>query len=105
MAWVMLFIAGFFEVSWAVCLKYSEGFTKPVPAVATIIGLIASTYFLLMAVKTLPIGTAYAVWTGIGVVGTVVFGFVLFHEPVSILRLLFLGMILAGIVGLKLTGK
>jgi len=102
MAWVELGIAGACEVLWAICLKYSNGFTKFVPSAITVVGLIASTYFLLLSVKTLPIGTAYAIWTGIGAVGTVVFGMILFHEPVSLLRIVFLLMIVGGIVGLKL---
>ena len=84
MAWIELLIASFFEVLWAISLKYSANFTKLIPSVITVIGLIASFLFLEMATRELPIGTAYAVWTGIGAVGTVVLGIVLFHEPAGI---------------------
>ncbi|WP_210364713.1 quaternary ammonium compound efflux SMR transporter SugE [Bacillus sp. REN3] len=103
MAWFYLVIAGIFEVVWAIGLKYTEGFTKLVPSAVTAIGMVISFYFLSMAVKTLPIGTAYAVWTGIGAAGAVILGIVLFGEPRSILRLMFVAFILIGIVGLKVT--
>lgn len=103
MAWVYLFIAGIFEVVWAMGLKYSHGFTKLWPTLITLAGMIVSFWFLSLASKTLPIGTAYAVWTGIGALGAVVMGMVLLGEPVSVTRFLFLGLIVAGIVGLKLT--
>ena len=103
MAWVYLFIAGIFEVVWAMGLKYSHGFTKLWPTLITLGGMIVSFWFLSLASKTLPIGTAYAVWTGIGALGAVVMGMVLLGEPVSVTRFVFLGLIVAGIVGLKLT--
>ena len=103
MAWILLFVAGVFEVVWAVGLKYSQGFTKLYPSLITIGGMVISFYLLSLAAKTLPMGTAYAVWTGIGALGAVLLGIFLFHEPVSLLRMVFLGLILAGILGLKLT--
>ena len=87
MEWIILFIAGLFEISWAIGLKYSHGFTLIVPSVLTVILMIASFYFLALAVKSLPLGTAYAVWTGIGTIGTVVFGIILFKEPLTAMRL------------------
>lgn len=102
MKWFLLVIAGLFEVCWAIGLKYSQGFTKLVPSVFTIIGMIASFYFLSLALKSLPLGTAYAIWTGIGTIGTVVFGIILFKEPIDIIRLVCIGFIVVGIVGLKL---
>ncbi|MGC4017943.1 MAG: quaternary ammonium compound efflux SMR transporter SugE [Muricomes sp.] len=103
MPWVYLTIAGIFEVVWAIGLKYSHGFTKLIPSIVTIVGMIISFYLLALATKTLPIGTAYAVWTGIGALGTVILGIVFFHEPLTLLRVLFLFMILIGILGLKIT--
>ena len=103
MSWFYLAIAGVFEVVWAIGLKYAQNFTKLLPSVVTILGLVASFVFLSMATKHLPIGTAYAVWTGIGAVGTVVLGILLFHEPASVLRILFLILIVVGIIGLKVT--
>ncbi|WP_099470107.1 quaternary ammonium compound efflux SMR transporter SugE [Konateibacter massiliensis] len=103
MAWIYLTIAAIFEVVWAIALKYSHGFTKLVPSIITIVGMLISFYLLAAATKTLPIGTAYAVWTGIGAVGTVILGIVIFHEPVTLARLLFVAFILIGILGLKLT--
>ncbi|MBR1943680.1 quaternary ammonium compound efflux SMR transporter SugE [bacterium] len=103
MAWINLVIAGFFEILWAICLKYSDGFTNLIPSIVTVIGMIASYYFLAMATKTLPIGTAYTVWTGFGAIGTVILGILLFGEQVTILRIVFLLFIFVGIVGLKLT--
>lgn len=105
MAWVSLFIAGVFEVVWAVGLKYSQGFTKLYPSLITIGGMAVSFYLLSHATKTLPMGTAYAVWTGIGALGTVLLGILLFHEPISFLRIAFLALILVGILGLKLTSS
>jgi len=102
MAWVILFIAGLFEMGWAIGLKYTEGFTKPLPTALTATALAASMWLLAAAVKTLPIGTAYAVWTGIGAAGTAILGMVLFKEPATAARLACLGLIVAGIVGLKL---
>jgi quaternary ammonium compound-resistance protein SugE len=103
MAWIFLFIAGIFEVVWAIGLKYTEGFTKLFPSMITVLGMAISFYFLSMAVKTLPIGTAYAVWTGIGAAGAVILGMVLFGEPRNLLRLMFVAFILVGIMGLKAT--
>ncbi|WP_339185657.1 quaternary ammonium compound efflux SMR transporter SugE [Brevibacillus sp. FSL K6-6036] len=103
MAWVYLVIAGLFEVVWAIGLKYSEGWSKLVPSAITVVGMGISFYFLSMALKALPIGTAYAIWTGIGAVGTVVVGMIAFGEPSNIMRIVFLLCIIAGIVGLKLT--
>ncbi|MCQ2743760.1 MAG: quaternary ammonium compound efflux SMR transporter SugE [bacterium] len=103
MAWINLFIAGILEVVWAISLKYSNGLTIVIPTVITIIGMIASFYFLSLATKTLPIGTAYAVWTGFGAIGTVILGIILFGEQVSFARILFLLLIIIGIIGLKLS--
>lgn len=102
MAWIALFAAGLFEVGWAVGLKYTEGFTRPWPTAATVISMAISLGLLGIALKTLPLGTAYAVWTGIGTLGTVVLGILLFGESAEVLRLACIGLILAGIVGLKL---
>ena len=102
MAWVLLVLAGLLEVAWAVGLKYTDGFTRPWPTAATLVAMIGSVVLLALAVRTLPLGTAYAVWTGIGTAGAVLLGILLFQEPATFLRLLFLGLILAGIVGLKL---
>lgn len=103
MAWVMLIIAGLLEVCWAVGLKYTEGFTKPLPTVLTVLAIIASMVLLSLAARSLPIGTAYAVWVGIGALGAAILGIVLFQEPVSALRVFFLAMLLTSIIGLKLT--
>lgn len=103
MAWIYLFIAGLFEVGWAVGLKYTEGFTRPMPILFTAISLIASMGLLGWAVRSLPLGTAYAIWTGIGAVGTVIAGIILFKEPATAARLACVGLIVAGILGLKLT--
>jgi quaternary ammonium compound-resistance protein SugE len=102
MTWVILFVAGLFEIAWAVGLKYTAGFTRLWPTVATIVALVASMSLLGIALRTLPLGTAYAVWTGIGSVGTAVLGIVLFREPATVLRLVCIGLIVTGIVGLKL---
>ena len=103
MAWIYLIIAGLFEVAWAIGLKYTEGWTKLYPSLFTLSGMVASFYFLSLAVNALPIGTAYAIWTGIGAVGTAILGIVLFGESRELARLLCIGLILAGIIGLKLT--
>lgn len=103
MPWTLLFFAGLFEVAWAIGLKYTEGFSKPVPSVLTVGAMAASVVLLGLAMKHLPVGTAYAVWTGIGTVGTVIFGIVLMGDSASPLRLACLGLIMLGIVGLKLT--
>lgn len=101
-AWILLVIAGLLEIAWAVGLKYADGFTRPVPSLVTIAAMIASMALLGLAARTLPIGTAYAVWTGIGTVGAAVLGMMLFGESAAPARLLCLGLIVAGIVGLKL---
>lgn len=103
MAWVLLVVAGLFEIGWAIGLKYTEGFTRPWPTVGTVAAMVVSIGLLGLAVRTLPVGTAYAVWTGIGAVGTVALGMVLFGEPATVARLACVALILAGIVGLKLT--
>lgn len=103
MEWFYLVIAGFFEAWWAIGLKYSQGFTKMVPSILTVIGMIASIYFLSAALKNLPIGTAYAIWTGIGTVGTVILGSILFKEAFDIKSIICVLLIISGIVGLKLT--
>jgi quaternary ammonium compound-resistance protein SugE len=102
MAWIYLTIAGLFEVGWAIGLKYTEGFTRLLPSLWTIASMILSIVLLGLALKTLPVGTAYAVWTGIGAVGTAVLGIYLFAEPATVARLLCIGLILSGIIGLKL---
>ena len=102
MHWMYLFIAGIFEISWAVGLKCSHGFTQLIPSILTVAGMIASFYFLALALKNLSLGTAYAIWTGIGTLGTVIFGIILFKEPVTAVRLLCIGLIICGITGLKL---
>ena len=104
MAWVLLFIAGLFEIGWAVGLKYTEGFSRLWPTVWTLASMAVSVWLLGVAVRTLPVGTAYAVWTGVGAVGTVLLGIVLFDEPTTVGRLLCVCLIIVGIVGLKLTG-
>ena len=103
MAWILLFVAGILEVGWAIGLKYTEGFTRPLPTVLTIISLIASFALLGIAARTLPIGTAYGVWVGIGAVGAAVLGMILFKEPATLARLVFLGFMIVGIIGLKTT--
>jgi quaternary ammonium compound-resistance protein SugE len=102
MAWIYLLFAGLLEVGWAIGLKYTEGFSRLWPSLATIAAMILSLGFLALALKELPVGTAYAVWTGIGAVGTVILGIYLFNEPATAARLACIGLILAGIVGLKL---
>ncbi|HEX8438440.1 quaternary ammonium compound efflux SMR transporter SugE [Archangium sp.] len=103
MSWVLLVIAGLLETGWAVGLKYTEGFTRLVPSVLTILAIIASMGLLGLAARDLPIGTAYGVWVGIGALGAAVLGMVLFHEPATPARLFFLGLMLVSIVGLKVT--
>jgi quaternary ammonium compound-resistance protein SugE len=102
MSWFILFVAGLLEVGWAVGLKYTAGFTRPVPTALTAAAMIGSVALLGIAVRTLPLGTAYAVWTGIGTVGTVIAGIVLFNEPATAMRLACMSLIIAGIAGLKL---
>src|SRR5512145_1153329 len=102
MAWVVLFVAGLMEIGWAVGLKYTAGFTLLWPSLVTIAALVVSMGLLGLSLRTLPLGTAYAVWTGIGTIGTVVLGIVLFREPATALRLFCIALIVAGILGLKL---
>lgn len=102
MSWFYLLLAGLMEVGWAVGLKYTDGFTRFWPSLLTAVAIVASMIFLALALRTLPMGTAYAVWTGIGTVGTVALGILLFDEPSDPLRLGCIGLILAGIIGLKL---
>ena len=103
MAWLNLLIAGVFEVVWAIGLKYTEGFTRPWPSVGTVAAMVASIGFLAQALKSIPLGTGYAVWTGIGAVGTAIFGIVLFGESRNLFRLTSIIVIVIGIVGLRLT--
>ena len=102
-AWLVLIIAGLFEIGWAVGLKYTEGFTRPLPSVLTVLAIIASMVLLSLAARSLPIGTAYAVWVGIGALGAAVLGMILFHEPVTAARVFFLALLLTSIIGLKVT--
>lgn len=102
MAWLVLIVAGLFEVGWAIGLKYTEGFSRPWPTAGTVAAMVISVALLGVAMRTLPVGTAYAVWTGVGAVGTVVLGMLLFQEPATVARLACVGLIVAGIVGLKL---
>lgn len=102
MAWTYLFFAGLFEVGWAIGLKYTHGFTRLVPTVLTVASMAVSLGLLGLALKSLPLGTAYAIWTGIGTIGTAILGIILFGEPATALRLVCVGLIVAGIVGLKL---
>jgi len=102
LAWVILFVAGLCEIGWAIGLKYTEGFTRLVPSALTVMAMLLSLVLLGLALKSLPVGTAYAVWTGIGAVGTAALGIYLFGEPATAARLASIGLIVAGIVGLKL---
>lgn len=102
-AWITLVVAGLLETGWAVGLKYAEGFTRPVPTMLTVAAMVVSMGLLGIAAKTLPIGTAYAVWVGIGALGAAILGIVLFDEPKTAARCVCLGLLLAGVVGLKLT--
>ncbi len=102
--WLHLFIAGLLEIGWAVGLKYSDGFSRLMPSVLTVLAMIASFWFLALAMRHIPLGTAYAIWTGIGAIGTVILGMVLFGESRDILRVLCILLIVSGIVGLKLVG-
>lgn len=103
MAWAILILAGIFEIFWAIGLKYTEGFTKVVPSALTLVGMLISFWLLSVAMRTLPLGLSYAVWTGIGTLGTVVFGIVWLGESTSILKLVCIGLILAGLIGLKIS--
>lgn len=105
MAWIFLFAAGFFEILWALGLKLSEGFTKPLPTIGTIAAMALSMGFMAFSLKTIPMGTVYAVWTGIGAIGTALLGMILFGEPRAALRIACIGLIIAGIAGLKLTSN
>lgn len=102
MSWTLLFIAGLFEIGWAIGLKYTHGFTRLWPSVGTALSMLVSVVLLGLAMRDLPVGTAYAVWTGIGAVGTVILGIVLFNDPANAARLVCVGLIVAGILGLKL---
>jgi quaternary ammonium compound-resistance protein SugE len=102
MNWLILFIAGLFEMAWAIGLKYTEGFTRLWPTVWTVMAMIISLWLLGIAMKSLPVGTAYSVWVGVGAVGTVILGIVLFGEPANAARIISVALIIAGIIGLKL---
>jgi quaternary ammonium compound-resistance protein SugE len=102
MAWALLLVAGLCEVGWAVGLKYTDGFTKPVPTTLVIVAMVASVWMLAIALRTIPVGTGYAVWTGVGAVGTAILGMALFNESREVARLVCIGLIVAGIVGLKI---
>ena len=103
MSWVILFLAGLFEVGWAVGLKYTDGFTRPLPPLLTVTAMIISLGLLGLAMKELPLGTAYAIWTGVGAVGTVIAGILLFGESMALLRLASVTLIVCGLIGLKLS--
>ena len=103
MAWFYLLIAGIFEITWAIGMKLSLGFTKPLPSVITVSAMVFSFVFLILAVRDLPIGTAYAVWTGLGAVGVALLGMLFLGEPMGVPRVFFIGVIVTGIVGLKLS--
>lgn len=105
MSWIYLFFAGLFEIGWAVGLKYSDGFTRLWPSLLTMGAMAISVFLLGLALRTLPLGTGYAIWTGIGTIGTAILGIVLFSEPAAALRLACIGMIAAGIIGLKLVSS
>ena len=102
MPWLWLTLAGLLEIVWAIGLKYTDGFTRPMPSVITALAMIGSVYFLALAVRSIPIGTGYAVWTGIGAVGVAILGMILFDEPRTLLRIVSILFIVAGIAGLKL---
>ena len=102
MAWVVLTVAGLFEIGWAIGLKYSHGFSRPVPSLLTVAAMVMSVWLLSIAMKSIPVGTAYAVWTGIGAIGVAILGMVLFGESREVARLVCLFLIIVGILGLKL---
>lgn len=104
MSWSILFLAGLLEVAWAIGLRYSAGFTRPLPSLLTLLAMAISFYLLSLALRTLPLGTAHAVWVGIGAVGTAIAGMLLFDEPTSPLKLISLLLVVAGIAGLRLAG-
>lgn len=103
MNWLLLIVAGLFEVVWATALKYTEGFTKPVPSLITVAAMVVSFYLLSLALRSIPLGSGYAVWVGIGAVGTAVLGVIAFHEPITPLKILSLLLVVAGIIGLKIS--
>ncbi|MFJ2389766.1 MULTISPECIES: quaternary ammonium compound efflux SMR transporter SugE [Pseudomonas] len=103
MSWIILFFAGLFEVGWAVGLKYTDGFTRPLPTVLTVAAMAISLGLLGLAVKELPLGTAYAIWTGVGAVGTVIAGIILFGESMALVRLASVALIITGLIGLKVS--
>ncbi|WP_070886669.1 quaternary ammonium compound efflux SMR transporter SugE [Pseudomonas argentinensis] len=103
MSWIILFFAGLFEVGWAVGLKYTDGFTRPLPAVLTVAAMLVSLGLLGLAMRELPLGTAYAIWTGIGAVGTVIAGIILFGESMALVRLVSVALIICGLIGLKMS--
>jgi quaternary ammonium compound-resistance protein SugE len=103
MSWIILLLAGLFEVGWAVGLKYTDGFTRPLPTLLTVTAIVVSLALLGLAMKELPLGTAYAIWTGIGAVGTVITGILLFGETISVIRLASMALIVCGLIGLKLS--
>ena len=105
MNWIFLFLAAIFEVSWAIAMKYSDGFSVLVPSIVTVVGYILSAVFLSLALKQLPLGTAYAMWTGFGIIGTSVLGVFLFNEKLTVPQVICVILIVVGIVGLKLLGK
>lgn len=105
MQWFYLILAGFFEVGWAIGLKFSDGFTKIIPSIFTVVTMAASLYFLSLSLKTLPLSSSYAIWTGIGTIGTVILGIIIFKEPISVVRIVCVLLIVAGIVGLKLVSS
>lgn len=103
MSWLILLLAGLFEVAWAIGLKYTDGFTRPLPTLLTVSAIIVSLALLSLAMKGLPLGTAYAVWTGIGAIGTLIAGVILFSEPITLLRLASAALIICGLIGLKIS--
>ncbi|WEK29863.1 MAG: quaternary ammonium compound efflux SMR transporter SugE [Candidatus Pseudomonas phytovorans] len=105
MSWIILFFAGLFEVGWAVGLKYTDGFSKPVPTVLTVGAMVISLGLLGLAMKELPLGTAYAIWTGVGAVGTVIAGIILFGESMALVRLVSVALIICGLIGLKVSAS
>ena len=105
MSWIILFFAGLFEVGWAVGLKYTDGFTRPLPTVLTVAAMAISLGLLGLAMKELPLGTAYAIWTGVGAVGTVIAGVILFGESMALVRLVSVALIIAGLIGLKVSAS
>ena len=105
MAWVYLVVAGILETGWAIGLKYTDGFRRPVPSILTILAIAGSMILLAMAARTIPIGTAYAIWVGIGAVGAVILGIILFDEPRDFARMLFVALLIVSLVGLKLTTR